>query len=146
VNSTTASNTNSSTSSSALSSISPDHGHSKGLKIGIGIGVTCAVSALAAFCFTLLIWRRRKLSAKTLANANNFQKAELDGSEGAPKSELDGNGVVTGDEKRLTHELHSPLTIHEINSESNPPPQELQGSVPEPQELDGRTKTDREVT
>lgn len=73
-------------------------------------------------------------------------KAELDGIGAVPRVELDGTvaggkSATTADEKRLTHELDSPVTIHEINSENDGPPRELQGSsVPLPQELDGRVK------
>lgn len=55
-----------------------------------------------------------------------------------------GEGVITADEKRLTHELDSPLTIHEIISEDYETPQELQGSsVLLPQELNARVKGEK---
>jgi len=141
VNSTGTSNTTTSSSPSS-SNTSTNHGLSQGARIGIGVGVGLGCLGLAALCFAFFIWQRRKRSA---SSPNEFEKAELDGSGGAPKTELDGSGVVTGDEKRMTHELDSPEMIHEINSVSQGPPQELEGSVPTVQELDGRMKRDGEI-
>jgi hypothetical protein len=97
------------------------------------MGVSLGGLGLAAFGLGFLLRQRRKKHASSL---NEFQKAELDGGGAAPRTELDSSGVVTGDEKRLTHELHSPVMVHEINSVSQGPPQELEGSVPKVQELD----------
>lgn len=106
--------------------------------IGIGVGIGIGGLALAGFCVLFFIQQRRKWALiKKALHTNGIGKAELDSSGGALKVEPNGSigGVTTAEEKR-THELESPLTIQEINSESYPPPQELQASIPVAQESD----------
>lgn len=104
-----------------------------------------------------LLHRHRKKNAQIKDSTNTNEnraiengKAELDGtSPAAARTELDGTtGVKTAaEEKRVMHELNSPMTVHEINSENHGVPQELQGSsVPVPQELEGGVKGGKEGT
>lgn len=86
-----------------------------------------------------LLRRRRKKRAAINANENGANNE-------SGKAELDG-ATTTVDEKRVMHELDTPVTIHEIDSVNYGVPQELPGSavpVPVVQELEGGVKGEKE--